>query len=166
MIEAALPGAAVEVIDETGTGDHLRATVSAPQFEGLSRIDQHRLVKAAVKERFDDGTIHALSVKTTFPASLVSRCGQNVSFTCATRAEFPPSAGGMESMRSTWTDSRLDDLNGRCRLAPGRAEQTRMDLGDQDRLPSAHDGRGGSRTLVAILATDFMGLAGLIATQL
>jgi len=67
MIEAALPGAAVEVIDETGTGDHLRATVSAPQFEGLSRIDQHRLVKAAVKERFDDGTIHALSVKTSIP---------------------------------------------------------------------------------------------------
>jgi stress-induced morphogen len=64
MIEAALPGATVEVSDETGNGDHLRATVTAPQFEGLSRIDQHRLVKAAVKERFDDGTIHALSVKT------------------------------------------------------------------------------------------------------
>ena len=64
MIEAALPGAEVEVVDETGTGDHLRATVAAPQFEGLSRIDQHRLVKAAVKERFDDGTIHALSMKT------------------------------------------------------------------------------------------------------
>jgi stress-induced morphogen len=65
MIEAALPGAAVEVSDETGTGDHLRAVVSAPQFDGLSRIDQHRLVKAAVKQRFDDGTIHALSVKTS-----------------------------------------------------------------------------------------------------
>jgi stress-induced morphogen len=65
MIEAALPGAAVEVSDEDGGGQHLRAVVSAPQFEGLSRIDQHRLVKAAVKERFDDGTIHALSVKTT-----------------------------------------------------------------------------------------------------
>ncbi|HEX7058529.1 MAG TPA: BolA/IbaG family iron-sulfur metabolism protein [Solirubrobacterales bacterium] len=64
MIASALPGAEVEVIDETGAGDHLRATVRAPQFEGLSRIDQHRLVKAAVKERFDDGTIHALSVKT------------------------------------------------------------------------------------------------------
>ena len=64
MIEAALPGAEVEVSDETGGGDHLRANVSAPQFEGLSRLDQHRLVKAAVKERFDDGTIHALSVKT------------------------------------------------------------------------------------------------------
>ena len=64
MIEVALPGAAVEVVDETGAGDHLRATVGAPQFKGLSRIDQHRLVKAAVKARFEDGTIHALSVKT------------------------------------------------------------------------------------------------------
>jgi stress-induced morphogen len=64
MIEAALPGAAVEVSDETGTGDHLSARVAAPQFAGLSRLDQHRLVKAAVKERFDDGTIHALSLKT------------------------------------------------------------------------------------------------------
>lgn len=67
MIEAALPGAAVEVVDETGTGDHLRATVSTARFEGLSRLDQHRLVKAAVKERFDDGTIHALSLKTGVP---------------------------------------------------------------------------------------------------
>ena len=49
MIEAALPGAEVEVTDQTGTGDHLEATVTAPQFEGLSRIDQHRLVKAAVQ---------------------------------------------------------------------------------------------------------------------
>ena len=64
MIETALPGAEVEVVDETGSGDHLRATVTAPQFTGLSRIDQHRLVKAAVKERFDDGQIHALSLKT------------------------------------------------------------------------------------------------------
>jgi stress-induced morphogen len=41
--------------------------VKAPQFEGLARIEQHRLVKAAVKERFDDGTIHALSIKTKAP---------------------------------------------------------------------------------------------------
>lgn len=67
MIAAALPGAAVEVVDETGAGDHLRATVTASQFAGLSRVDQHRLVKAAVKERFDDGQIHALSVKTAIP---------------------------------------------------------------------------------------------------
>ena len=64
MIEAALPGAEVEVIDEGG-GDHLRAIVAAPQFEGLSRIDQHRLVRNAVRARFDDGSIHALSIETT-----------------------------------------------------------------------------------------------------
>jgi stress-induced morphogen len=64
MIETALPGAAVTVFDEDGGGQHLRAEVAAAQFAGLSRIDQHRLVKAAVKSRFDDGTIHALSVKT------------------------------------------------------------------------------------------------------
>jgi stress-induced morphogen len=65
MIEAALPGASVEVFDEDGGGQHLRAEVAAAQFAGLSRIEQHRLVKAAVKPRFDDGTVHALSVKTS-----------------------------------------------------------------------------------------------------
>lgn len=69
MIEEALPGAEVEMSDETGAGDHLRATVIANQFEGLSRLDQHRLVKAAVKARFDDGQIHALSVRTSVPSA-------------------------------------------------------------------------------------------------
>jgi stress-induced morphogen len=68
LIEASLPGAEVEVIDETGTQDHLRAEVSAPQFEGLSRIEQHRLVKRAVQGRFDDGSIHALSIRTSTPS--------------------------------------------------------------------------------------------------
>jgi stress-induced morphogen len=67
MIEAALPGAEVQVSDEDGGGQHLRAEVAATQFEGLSRIDQHRLVKSAVKERFDDGAIHALSIRTRVP---------------------------------------------------------------------------------------------------
>ena len=61
LIAEALPGSEVEVVDEGG-GDHLRAIVAAPQFEGLSRIDQHRLVKAPVQHLMDDGTIHALSV--------------------------------------------------------------------------------------------------------
>ena len=68
MIEAALPGATVEVFDEDGGGQHLRAEVTASQFESLTRIQQHRLVKAAVQSRFDDGTVHALSVKTSLPS--------------------------------------------------------------------------------------------------
>jgi stress-induced morphogen len=66
LIEGALPGAAVEVIDEGG-GDHLRVEVSASQFEGLSLIDQHRLVKDAVRERSDTGELHSLTVKTAVP---------------------------------------------------------------------------------------------------
>ena len=66
LIAEALPGAEVEVVDEGG-GDHLRAVVAAPQFEGISRIDQHRLVKAPVQHLMDDGTIHALSVTATTP---------------------------------------------------------------------------------------------------
>jgi stress-induced morphogen len=62
MIAEALPGAEVEVVDETGGGDHLRATVRAPQFAGVSRIDRHRMVRAAVQARMDDGSIHALSI--------------------------------------------------------------------------------------------------------
>ncbi|MCB0875143.1 MAG: BolA/IbaG family iron-sulfur metabolism protein [Solirubrobacterales bacterium] len=68
MISDALPGAEVSVADEGG-GDHLRATVIAAQFAGLSRIDQHRLVRAAVKPRMEDGTIHALSISTKTPGN-------------------------------------------------------------------------------------------------
>ena len=35
MIEAALPGATVKVLDEDGGGRHLRAEVTAGQFAGL-----------------------------------------------------------------------------------------------------------------------------------
>jgi stress-induced morphogen len=66
LIAESLPGAEVEVIDEGG-GDHLRAVVSAPQFEGLKRIDQHRLVRSPVQHLMDDGTIHALSITSSTP---------------------------------------------------------------------------------------------------
>jgi len=66
LIERALPGSAVEVIDEGG-GDHLRVQVTAPQFEGLGLIEQHRLVKNAVRERSDTGELHSLTIKTSVP---------------------------------------------------------------------------------------------------
>jgi stress-induced morphogen len=62
-IEAAIPGARAEVTDLTGGGDHFRATVVAPEFAGMSRIEQHR----RVYEVFGDdigGPIHALSLVT------------------------------------------------------------------------------------------------------
>jgi len=62
----ALPGAEVSVEDLTGGGDHFRAEVVSDRFEGLSRIQQHKLVY----DVFDDeigGAIHALSIKTAVP---------------------------------------------------------------------------------------------------
>jgi stress-induced morphogen len=65
-IEAALPGAQAEVEDWTGGGDHFRATVVAPQFTGLNRIQQHRLVYDVFGDEVG-GAIHALSLKTQIP---------------------------------------------------------------------------------------------------
>ena len=66
LIETALPGAAVQIVDQGG-GDHLAASIVAPQFAGKSLIQQHRMVYAAVQDRFDDGSIHALALKTRAP---------------------------------------------------------------------------------------------------
>jgi len=66
MIEEALPGAVVDVVDQGG-GDHLWASVVAPQFAGVPLIKQHRMVYAAVKPRLDDGSIHALALSTRAP---------------------------------------------------------------------------------------------------
>ena len=65
-IEAALPGSEAEVEDWTGGGDHFRATIVAPQFEGLSMLAQHRLVYEVFGDEIG-GPIHALSLKTTTP---------------------------------------------------------------------------------------------------
>ena len=65
-IEAAIPGASAEVQDWTGGGDHFRAIVVSPAFEGLSRIQQHRMVYEIFGDEIG-GPIHALSL-TTQPA--------------------------------------------------------------------------------------------------
>lgn len=66
-IEQALPGSQVVVEDTVGDGNHWRATVTAPQFVGLSRIDQHRLVNGAFEPGELGGSIHALAIKTLVP---------------------------------------------------------------------------------------------------
>ena len=62
-IEAAIPGARAEVTDLNGGGDHFRASVAAPEFAGLSRIEQHRRVYAVFGSDIG-GPIHALSLET------------------------------------------------------------------------------------------------------
>jgi acid stress-induced BolA-like protein IbaG/YrbA len=64
-IEAALPGASVQVSGDDG--HHFEAVVVAPQFEGKSRIAQHRLVYDVFEGELG-GSIHALSLQTKAPA--------------------------------------------------------------------------------------------------
>jgi BolA protein len=66
---------ALEVIDESaahaghaganglGYGTHFRVRITAPSFEGLSRVAQHRLVYDALRP-FTDAGLHALAIET------------------------------------------------------------------------------------------------------
>ena len=67
-IATALPGAQVNVEDLTGGGDHFRAEVVSERFEGLSRIQQHKLVYEVFGDEVG-GAIHALSIKTSTPGA-------------------------------------------------------------------------------------------------
>jgi stress-induced morphogen len=67
-IAQALPGAEVRVEDLTGGGDHFRAEVVSDRFEGLSRIQQHKLIYDVFGDEVG-GPIHALSIKTSIPGA-------------------------------------------------------------------------------------------------
>lgn len=65
-ILAALPGASVELTDLAGDDDHWAVKVTAPQFSGKTRIQQHKMVYAAIGEGMG-GELHALQVSTAVP---------------------------------------------------------------------------------------------------
>jgi stress-induced morphogen len=64
-IEAAIPGAEAEVT--SGDNVHFQARVKAPAFQGLNRVQQHRLVYGAFEPGELGGTVHALQLKTEVP---------------------------------------------------------------------------------------------------
>jgi stress-induced morphogen len=65
LLRTAFPDAnELSVEDRTGGGDHFQVVVSTPRFDGLSLVDQHRLVNDALAEPLRDGTIHELRIKT------------------------------------------------------------------------------------------------------
>ena len=65
LLREAFPDAReVAVVDRTGGGDHFQVTVSTPRFDGLSLLEQHRLVNEALAAPLADGTIHELRIKT------------------------------------------------------------------------------------------------------
>ena len=54
-------------LDVIGDGRHFEAVVVSRAFEGKPMLKQHRLVYAALGDRFDTEVVHALSIKTYTP---------------------------------------------------------------------------------------------------
>jgi hypothetical protein len=64
----------------------------------------------------------------------------------------------MEAMRSTWTDSRLDDLNGQVGEIREDVRDVRREIGDLKRTMIQVGG--------GLIGTLVIGMLGLIGTQL
>lgn len=65
LLREAFPDASeLSVVDRTGGGDHFQVTVVSRRFDGLSLVDQHRLVYDALAAPLDDGSIHELRITT------------------------------------------------------------------------------------------------------
>ena len=62
--EASPHASEFSVFDRTGTGDHFQVDVANPRFDGLSLVEQHRLVYDALAEPLADGTIHERRITT------------------------------------------------------------------------------------------------------
>jgi stress-induced morphogen len=66
LIKQAFPEAQVTVVDLAGDGDHFGARITSETFRGKSRIQQHQMVYAALKEQLG-GALHALALETIVP---------------------------------------------------------------------------------------------------
>lgn len=65
-ITAAFPDAKVLMVDLAGDGDHWAARVTSAAFVGKSRIQQHKMVYAAIGSDVG-GELHALALQTFTP---------------------------------------------------------------------------------------------------
>jgi len=66
LIREALPDAAIELKDLRGDGDHYAARVESAAFFGKTRIEQHRMVFAALEGRVGS-ILSVLSLTTSIP---------------------------------------------------------------------------------------------------
>jgi len=69
LIRRSIPDAAVEALDLRGDGAHFSVTVVSKAFDGLSRIEQHRKVYQVLAGHVDDGSLHAIQIKTASPGA-------------------------------------------------------------------------------------------------
>lgn len=66
LIKSEIPDSQVKVLSNDGS--HFEVTVVSGSFEGKSRVRQHQMVYAAVKQAMNSEAIHALQLNTLTPA--------------------------------------------------------------------------------------------------
>jgi stress-induced morphogen len=69
LIKASIPDAEVTIVDLAGDGEHYSARIVSGSFAGLSRVQQHQAVYAALGGRMG-GELHALQLQTAVPEEI------------------------------------------------------------------------------------------------
>ena len=63
LIKETLPDSIIEIKDLAGDGNHYSASIISSAFNGKSKIEQHKIVYAALKGKMGN-ELHALAIKT------------------------------------------------------------------------------------------------------
>ena len=63
LIKEAMPDANIVIQDLAGDGNHYSATITSSQFNGKSKIEQHKMVYNSLKGKIGN-ELHALAIKT------------------------------------------------------------------------------------------------------
>tara|TARA_Y100001970_G_scaffold284861_1_gene403150 strand:- start:529 stop:756 length:228 start_codon:yes stop_codon:yes gene_type:complete len=63
LIKESIPDAKIEIEDMRGDENHYSATVISKSFEGVSKINQHKMVYDSLKGKMGN-ELHALKLKT------------------------------------------------------------------------------------------------------
>jgi acid stress-induced BolA-like protein IbaG/YrbA len=65
LIEDGIPGSQVRV---TGDGSHFDITVICEAFEGMTMVQEQKMVYALLNEKITSGELHAVTIKAYTPA--------------------------------------------------------------------------------------------------
>ena len=63
LIKTSIPDASIEIKDLMGDNNHYSAIIKSKIFNGLSKIEQHKLVYKSLKGKMGN-ELHALSITT------------------------------------------------------------------------------------------------------
>ena len=63
LITSSIPDASIEIKDLAGDNNHYSAKISSTMFNGISKIEQHKLVYKSLQGKMGN-ELHALSITT------------------------------------------------------------------------------------------------------